>query len=652
MAKQEITLQGLDGQLDELILTTNDETANGKLEDCARMLFPQEGETTPRLRFKGFEGEWQKKLLSDCLEISDEKNTDNIFGIEDVLSVSDENGVVNQIEHLGRSYAGKSVSGYKILRPGQIVYTKSPLRAKPYGIVKHNTGKAGIVSVLYAVYNPKEGVAPEYIHYYFDPAWRLNAYMRPLVYKGAKNTMNISDETALTGYIMIPKDIEEQKRIASFLQRLDDQMKLHQHQFERLKQLKSACLDSMFPQQSENTPPIRFKGFEGEWMVDKLSSYASRITRKNTNMETSLPLTISAAEGLIAQTAFFNNVVASTNMSGYYLLKKGEFAYNKSYSNGYPFGAVKKLEKYEQGALSPLYIVFSLAKSMDDDYIVYFFETDLWHKEVAKRAAEGARNHGLLNIGAEDFLDINITFPSDKKEQKQIASFFKKIDSQITAQQERLERLKQMKNACLDGMFPQNGGYFSSIRFKGYNGDWAIEKLSILAKPYFISNKNIHHQNLLSLSYGKIVKKDIQTKKGLLPASFDTYQMVKDGIIVFRFTDLQNDHKSLRVGLAKEEGIISPAYVCVQCENVLPEFLYLQLHTFDLRKVFYTMGDGMRQTLSYSDIKDMDVFVPSMEEQHRIVTFFQSFDKQISLQTLQLEKLEQMKKACLKKMIA
>jgi restriction endonuclease S subunit len=167
-----------------------------------------------------------------------------------------------------------------------------------------------------------------------------------------------------------------------------------------------------------------------------------------------------------------------------------------------------------------------------------------------------------------------------------------------------------------------------------------------------MSNKNIHHQNLLSLSYGKIVKKDIQTKKGLLPASFDTYQMVKDGIIVFRFTDLQNDHKSLRVGLVKEEGIISPAYVCVQCENVLPEFLYLQLHTFDLRKVFYSMGDGMRQTLSYSDIKDMDVFVPSMEEQQRIVTFFQSFDKQISLQTLQLEKLEQLKKACLKKMIA
>ena len=143
------------------------------------------------------------------------------------------------------------------------------------------------------------------------------------------------------------------------------------------------------------------------------------------------------------------------------MLKKGEFAYNKSYSNGYPFGAVKKLEKYEQGALSPLYIVFSLAKSVNDDYMVYFFETDLWHKEVAKRAAEGARNHGLLNIGADDFLDIKITLPEDIREQEQIASFFQKLDSQISAQQQRLEQLKQMKSACLDGMFPQNGGGIS-----------------------------------------------------------------------------------------------------------------------------------------------------------------------------------------------
>ena len=645
MAKQEITLQGLDGQLDELILTTNDETANGKLEDCARMLFPQEGETTPRLRFKGFEGEWQKKLLSDCLEISDEKNTDNIFGIEDVLSVSDENGVVNQIEHLGRSYAGKSVSGYKILRPGQIVYTKSPLRAKPYGIVKHNTGKAGIVSVLYAVYNPKEGVAPEYIHYYFDPAWRLNAYMRPLVNKGAKNTMNISDETALTGYIMIPKDIEEQKRIASFLQRLDDQMKLHQHQFERLKQLKSACLDSMFPQQSENTPPIRFKNFNNKW--NRAMASELFITYNNRN-HPELPV-LSACQDIrgmaVRSESGYDISHDRANEVTYKVVMPGQFVIHlRSFQGGFAHSAV-------EGITSPAYTVFGFKET--DKHDDYFWKTVFMSKAFVDRLK--TITYGIRDgrsISFSEFGEMALNFP-EFEEQKSIASFFKRIDSNIAVQQQRLERLKQMKSACLDGMFPQNGGgYFSSIRFKGYNGDWAIAKFSILAKPYFMSNKIIHHQNLLSLSYGKIVKKDIQTKKGLLPASFDTYQMVKDGIIVFRFTDLQNDHKSLRVGLVKEEGIISPAYVCVQCENVLPEFLYLQLHTFDLRKVFYSMGDGMRQTLSYSDIKDMDVFVPSMEEQQRIVTFFQSFDKQISLQTLQLEKLEQLKKACLKKMIA
>lgn len=449
MAKQEITLQGLDGQLDELILTTNDETANGKLEDCARMLFPQEGETTPRLRFKGFEGEWQKKLLSDCLEISDEKNTDNIFGIEDVLSVSDENGVVNQIEHLGRSYAGKSVSGYKILRPGQIVYTKSPLRAKPYGIVKHNTGKAGIVSVLYAVYNPKEGVAPEYIHYYFDPAWRLNAYMRPLVNKGAKNTMNISDETALTGYIMIPKDIEEQKRIASFLQRLDDQMKLHQHQFERLKQLKSACLDSMFPQQSENTP-IRFKNFNNKW--NRAMASELFITYNNRN-HPELPV-LSACQDIrgmaVRSESGYDISHDRANEVTYKVVMPGQFVIHlRSFQGGFAHSAV-------EGITSPAYTVFGFKET--DKHDDYFWKTVFMSKAFVDRLK--TITYGIRDgrsISFSEFGEMALNFP-EFEEQKSIASFFKRIDSNIAVQQQRLERLKQMKSACLDGMFPQNGG--------------------------------------------------------------------------------------------------------------------------------------------------------------------------------------------------
>lgn len=185
------------------------------------------------------------------------------------------------------------------------------------------------------------------------------------------------------------------------------------------------------------------------------------------------------------------------------------------------------------------------------------------------------------------------------------------------------------------------------IRLKGFEGEWKECTFHVVAKPYFVSNKYVHHQNLLSLSYGKIKRKDINSGKGLLPASFDTYQIIKDGIIVFRFTDLQNDKKSLRVGLAKEEGIISPAYVCVECENVSPEFLFLQLYSYDLRKFFYSMGDGLRQTLSYNDVKDMPIYIPSDKEQKFIIDYFNSIESEILSEESKLTLLKQMKQASL-----
>ena len=234
--------------LDSMIQATTKKIVSLKQMKAASLIsmFPQAGETKPRVRFKGFEGEWKKKRLNECLEISNERNFENKYGKEDVLSVSDDYGVMNQIELLGRSYAGKSVSNYGILKNGEIVYTKSPLKSKPFGIVKLNTGKTGIVSVLYAIYRAKEGTVADYIHYYFDPDWRLNDYLRPLVNKGAKNTMNISDEMALTGCVMIPEDIREQQRIASFFASLDKQISLQEQRLEKLKQIKAACLDKMF----------------------------------------------------------------------------------------------------------------------------------------------------------------------------------------------------------------------------------------------------------------------------------------------------------------------------------------------------------------------------------------------------------------------
>ena len=233
---------------DEIIISTTSQLSSLKQlkSACLISMFPQRGETIPRIRFKGFQDEWQHKQLYECLDVSKECNLKGEYCKDDVLSVSDDYGVMNQIELLGRSYAGKSVANYGVLKTGEIVYTKSPLKSKPYGIIKQNRGKTGIVSVLYAVYSAKEDICPDFIHYYFDPAWRLNDYLRPLINKGAKNTMNISDEMALKGSIMIPKDMEEQRRIAFFFRNLDTQISLQQQRLEKLKQIKAACLDKMF----------------------------------------------------------------------------------------------------------------------------------------------------------------------------------------------------------------------------------------------------------------------------------------------------------------------------------------------------------------------------------------------------------------------
>ena len=168
-----------------------------------------------------------------------------------------------------------------------------------------------------------------------------------------------------------------------------------------------------------------------------MGELVDRVVRKNINNESTLPLTISAQYGLVDQITYFNNRVASRDVSNYYLVLNGEFAYNKSTSDGYPFGAVKRLDLYEKGVLSTLYIVFAPKKEqqIDSDYLTVFFDTDRWHKGVAERAAEGARNHGLLNISAEDFFDIDLSVPKDIVEQKQIGAFIRQLDNLITLHQ-------------------------------------------------------------------------------------------------------------------------------------------------------------------------------------------------------------------------
>ncbi|MET1978217.1 restriction endonuclease subunit S [Enterococcus faecium] len=235
------------GQIDEAIalhqrkLDLLKETKKGFLQK----MFPKNGAKVPEIRFPGFTEDWEARKLIDYLDVSTQKNKDEIYDKGDVLSVSGDCGIVNQIEFQGRSFAGVSVANYGVVETGDIVYTKSPLKANPYGIIKTNKGKTGIVSTLYAVYKPKQITDPEFVQIYFEQDVRMNNYMRPLVNKGAKNDMKVSDENALKGEVMFPK-LEEQRKISSYFEQLNNLITLHQRELDLLKETKKGFLQKMF----------------------------------------------------------------------------------------------------------------------------------------------------------------------------------------------------------------------------------------------------------------------------------------------------------------------------------------------------------------------------------------------------------------------
>lgn len=385
----------------------------------------------PKIRFKGFEGGWKAEELAHVCSVN--------RGVRVTRNDLHNNGIYPVYQNTDYPM------GY---------YTKFNVESNnPFVIVG---GSAGLIGFCHTNF----WAADDCVFFGDNPIINKSFLYNNLIFHKTEIKRNVRGasvprldrETLRKLPVSIPS-LPEQQEIASYFTSLDSQISASTSRLASLKQMKAASLQAMFPQEGETVPKIRFKGFEGEWKKVKLNSFAKRVTRKNSHLESTLALTIASAHGLVSQIDYFNNLVVGSNIRNYYLLKKGEFAYNKSYSNGYPFGSVKRLERYEQGILSTLYITFSIDNSISSDYLTHFFDTNLWHKEVAERAAEGARNHGLLNIGANDFLDINIWKPESKSEQQAIASYFTSLDRQISLQSQRLEKLKQIKSACLDKMF-------------------------------------------------------------------------------------------------------------------------------------------------------------------------------------------------------
>ena len=404
------------------------------------------------MRFPEFSGEWSKDCLNEFLEVQPARNTQGIYSKDDVLSVSGDYGVVNQIKLLGRSFAGKDVSNYHIVRTNDIVYTKSPLKEFPYGIVKTNQGTAGIVSTLYAVYSAKSNTDPKFVEYYFSSKERTNKYFKPIVRIGAKHDMKIGNEEVLRNIVVFPSK-QEQNKIQEFLRIIDERIATQSKIIEELTTLRSALYDSMFCAPEQEMPKFRIQSFSGKWQLCQLNEICSRKSIKNKDNLYSRVLTIAAQHGLVDQESFFKKRIASENLESYLCLEKGDFAYNKSYSSDYPWGAVKRLSNFDKGIISPLYICFTpKPEVVDPDYLAHYFESTKWHSGISEISGEGARNHGLLNMSVIDYFNTCHRIPG-LDEQKAIARRLNAIAHKLQTEQEYLELLNRQKDCFLKQMF-------------------------------------------------------------------------------------------------------------------------------------------------------------------------------------------------------
>ena len=381
--------------------------------------------------------------------------------------------------------------------------------------------------------------------------------------------------------------------------------------------------------------------FDFSWEQRKLGELVDRVVRKNTNNESTLPLTISAQYGLVDQITYFNNRVASRDVSNYYLVLNGEFAYNKSTSDGYPFGAVKRLDLYEKGVLSTLYIVFTPKKEqqIDSDFLTVFFDTDRWHKGVAERAAEGARNHGLLNISAEDFFDIDLSVPKDIVEQKQIGAFIRQLDHLITLHQRKCALLFSPFQAFISMMFTTSTFSWEQRKFdEVFDCTVPNNTLSRAELSYDEGTVlNVHYGDVL-IKYGSVLdvqKDDIPRIPHRCREDFNGALLQDGDVIIADTAEDETTGKACEIGNLQGSAIVSGLHtmVCRPRNRMALGYLGYYLNSNAYHHQLLPLMQGIKVlSLSRSNIQKTSVSYPiAVKEQQLIAYYFSQLDNLITL---------------------
>jgi len=410
-----------------------------------------------------------------------------------------------------------------------------------------------------------------------------------------------------------------------------------------------------------NKPNIRFKGFTDDWEQRKLGEICERLTRKNKDNESDLPLTISSQHGLIDQRDFFNKVVAAKDMSEYYLLQKGEFAYNKSYSNGYDYGSIKRLNSYEKGCLSTLYICFKLiSDKVNSDYLECYFDTLAWYYDVSQICSEGARNHGLLNVDVKAFFtEVTVKLPVDVMEQQQISAILHSLDHLITLHQRKCDETKKLKKFMLQKMFPKNGEKNPEIRFAGFTDDWEQRKLGdslLLLKDGTHGTHADANEGPLLLSAKNIKDGTIKWDDTDRRISLEEYEKIHS-----KFNLKSGDVLLTIVGSIGETAILqdsesltfqrSVAFLRPQ-NDITSEFLYSEIQSEHFQKELESRKSTSAQPGIYlGDLAEIPLYFPSViDEQKKIGQYFSTLDHLITLHQRKCDKLKLIKKFKLQNM--
>lgn len=406
---------------------------------------------------------------------------------------------------------------------------------------------------------------------------------------------------------------------------------------------------------AQKAPILRFKGFTDDWERCKLINVVDRVTRRNTNLQSKTPLTISAQFGLVDQITYFSKQVASKNMENYFLLYNGDFAYNKSYSKGYPFGAIKRLDLYDSGALSTLYIVFR-PTIVDSNFLVHYFETTKWYAEIIKISAEGARNHGLLNITPSDFFDIKLFIPSKSVEQEKIGTLINYVENTITLHQRKLDQLNQLKEALLQQMFPGKGETVPKLRFAGFEGDWEERKLGDLLHERNQKSVQTEEYPLVSFTVENgVTEKTERYNRNQLVSGDSDAKVYK----VTKLNDIVYNPANLKFGAIDRnkygKAVFSPIYVTFEVieDYIFAEFIefIVTSQTFIGRALKYQQGTVYeRQSVGVDDFLNLTIRIPNLDEQKLIGLFLNDLNKELLLQKDKLDQLKHMKQVLLQNM--